>query len=36
MPTNTAPTGVLLLGDVNLDGHVNNTDVSLLITALSD
>ena len=28
VPTNTAPTGLLLLGDINQDGHVNSADVT--------
>ena len=36
VPTNTAPTGLVLVGDVNLDGHVNSADVVALVGALGD
>ncbi len=36
VPTNTAPTGLVLVGDVNFDGHVNSADVVALVGALGD
>src|SRR5262249_15444856 len=36
VPTSTAPTGVLTLGDINQDGHVNGADILALMRALTD
>jgi hypothetical protein len=36
VPTNTAPAGLLLAGDINKDSHVNAADIPALMNALVD